>query len=89
METYQPQLKKTYLLTCTPDKDYVNKSMYDMQLTLVISTSLISNKSLSWSENMIPVLEGNLITGNTYGGKEEKLLQKQFLLFSTIFSIYI
>ena len=53
------------------------------QLTLVISTSLISNNRLSRSENLVPA--ENLTTGEKkYCGKEEKLL-----LFSTIFLIYL
>ena len=36
--------------------DYVCSLPQNIQLTLVISTSLISNNRLPWSENLIPVL---------------------------------
>ena len=50
-----------------------------VQWTLVISTSLISNNRLSRRETLVSVWHGNLITGNKNCGKEEKFL------FSTIF----
>ena len=61
-----------------------------IQLTLVISTSLISNNRLSPSENLIPALDEKLITGNKILWKRGEIAPKeQFLLISTIFSIYL
>ena len=58
-----------------------------VQLTLVISTSLISNNRLSRSEIWFLPKHKNQATGKKYCGKEEKLLLLLllFLLFSTIF----
>ena len=59
-----------------------------VQSTLVISTSLISNNRLSRSENLVPVL--TLKSNNRYQNIVEKRRNKEkFLLFSTIFSIYL
>ena len=61
-----------------------------VQLTLVISTSLISNNRLSQSENLVPVKHENLTTGNKILWKRGEIAPKeQFLLCSTIFSIYL
>ena len=46
----------------------------NLQLTLVISTSLISNNRLSRSENLVLLKHENLTTVKKYFGKEEKLL---------------
>ena len=53
-----------------------------IQLTLVISTSLISNNRLSRSEILSLIKHENLTTGKKYCGKEEKLLN-----FHNIFDI--
>ena len=59
-----------------------------VQSTLVISTSLISNNRLSRSENLVPVL--TLKSNNRYQNIVEKRRnEEKFLLFSTIFSIYL
>ena len=47
-----------------------------IQLTLVISTSLISNNRLSRSENLIPALTWKSNNRWKYCGKEEKLLPR-------------
>ena len=61
-----------------------------LQLTLVISTSLISNNRLSRSENLVPVYHGNLTSSNKILWKRGEIApQMQYLLFSTIFSIYL
>ena len=63
---------------------------YNIQLTLVISTSLISNNRLSWSENLSLLKHENLTTGKKILWKTGEIaLREQFLLFSTIFLIYI
>ena len=55
-----------------------------------ISTSLISNNGLSRSEKLVPFYHGNLTTGNKILLKRVEIAPKeQFLLFSTIFSIYL
>ena len=59
-----------------------------LQQTLVISTSLISNKHLSRSENMSMFSHGNLTTGNKILWKRGEIVKEQFLLVSTMFSIY-
>ena len=56
-----------------------------IQLTLVISTSLITNNRLSRSENLALPKHEHLTTGKKYCGKEEK---EQFSpLFHNIFCI--
>ena len=45
-----------------------------IQLTLVFSTSLISNNRLSQSENLVPILTEIYQQATKYCGKEEKLL---------------
>ena len=61
----------------------------DIQLTLVISTSLISNNRLSRSKIWSLFKHENLPTGNKILWKRGEIAPKeQFLLCSTIFSIY-
>ena len=63
--------------------------MYRKQSTLVISTSLISNKRLYRREILVPVFHGNLRTGNKILWKRGEIAPKeQFLLFSTLLYIY-
>ena len=57
-----------------------------IQLTFVISTSLISNNRLSRSENLVPDKHENLTTGKKYCWKEEKLfLRSNFSSFPQYF----
>ena len=60
---------------------------YVIQSTHFISTPLISNSRLSWSEILVPVLTWKSNTDKKYCGKEEKLLLRSNFSFSTIFSI--
>ena len=55
-----------------------------LQSTLVISNSLISNNRLSRRENLVPVL-----TRRSTNRQQNIVEKEQFLLFSTIFSIYL
>ena len=58
----------------------------NIQSTLVISNSLISNNCLSRSENLVPVLTQKSTD------RQQNIVEKrreQFLFFSTIFSIYL
>ena len=69
-------------------KKYTYKSVCrnnEIQSTLVISNSLISNNRLSRSENLVPVLTEIYQQETKYCGQEEE----QFLLFSTIILIYL
>ena len=45
---------------------------FHVQLTLAISTPLISNNRLSRSENLVPAKHENLTTGKHYCGKDIK-----------------
>ena len=61
-----------------------------LQSTLVISTSLISNNRLSRSEILVPVLTWKSKNSNKILWKRGEFApNEQFLLFSTIFSIYL
>ena len=68
---------------------FTKKTCFIIQSTLVISTSLTSNNRLSRSENLVPFKHENLTTDKILWKREEIALKEQFLLFSTIFSIYI
>ena len=64
--------------------------MSHIQLTLVITTSLISNNRLSRSEIWSLPKHEHLTTGKKILWKRGEIAPKeQFLLFSTIFSIYL
>ena len=62
-------------------------SRYDIQSTLVISNSLISNNRLSRSESLVPVITQR--STNRQKNIVEKRRKLLLLLFSTIFSIYL
>ena len=75
---------------------FIIKGTHEIQLTFIISTSLISNNCLSRSENLLEVKiwsllkHENLTIGNKILWKRGEIAPKeQFLLFSTIFSIYL
>ena len=63
------------------------RSTNDMQSTLVISISIISNNHLSRSENLVPVLTQRS-TNRQQNIVEKRRNGEIALLFSTIFSIY-
>ena len=64
------------LAPCQQVNGHVFSTFYKIiQSNLVISNSLISNYRLSRSENLVPALAWNY--------------EEQFLLFSTIFSVYV
>ena len=60
-----------------------NKYM-EIQSTIIISTSLISNNHLSRSENLFPGL-----TQRSVNRQQNIVEKRRNLLFSTIFSIYL
>ena len=62
----------------------------EIQSTLVISTSIISNNRLSRRENLVLVLTQKSKSGYKILWKRGEIAPgEQFLPFSTIFSIYI
>ena len=68
----------------------IHTPVFTIQSTLIISPSLISNKRLSWRENLALFQHENLTKANKILWKREEIAPKeQFLHFSTIFSIYI
>ena len=67
---------KTYWALVRGHEEELHVNTILTQSTLVISASLISNNHLSRSENLVHILTW-------------KANNKQFLLFSTIFSIYL
>ena len=63
---------------------------FEVQLSIVISTQLISNNRLSRSKIWSLYKNGNLTTDNTILWKRAEIASKEeFLLFSTIFSVYL
>ena len=63
---------------------------FELQLTLVISNSLISNNRLSRTENLVLPKREHLTTAQKYCGKEEKLLlRSSFSSFPQYFNTYI
>ena len=69
----------------------VSVRLFALQSSLVISALLISKNHISRSANLVPVFNmEKLTTGNNILWKRGEIAPKElFLLFSTIFSIYL
>ena len=89
--------KKNNVYPCKPQFYYIKVGFKgvkiiqacfrDVQSTLVISASHMSDNRLSRSKNLVPQ-HGNLTVRTKILWKKE-IARKQFLLFSIIFSIYL